>query len=110
MTLSTLASSGRLPAGVKVSRRFRSLNTPAPLIGVPPTAYVATPSLFDPVLEETGNAEAKEERANEAAQAAEATALHAVLDTLDKRPGRAYPGLTAGWGGTVKNLAASYEI
>jgi hypothetical protein len=40
-----------------------------PLIGVPPTEYVATPSLFDAVLEETGDADAKQDRADEAANA-----------------------------------------
>ena len=38
-----------------------------PYLGSPPTTYVATPSLFDAVLEETGTAEAKESRAEEAA-------------------------------------------
>lgn len=38
-----------------------------PYVGSPPTAYVATPSLFDAVLEETGTAEAKASRAEEAA-------------------------------------------
>ena len=38
-----------------------------PYLGSPPTTYVATPSLFDAVLEETGTAEAKESRAQEAA-------------------------------------------
>lgn len=40
-----------------------------PLIGVPPTEYVATPSLFDAVLEETGDADAKQDRAAAAAEA-----------------------------------------
>jgi stage V sporulation protein D (sporulation-specific penicillin-binding protein) len=37
-----------------------------PIVGAPPTAYVATPSLFDPVLEETGTEAAKQERADRA--------------------------------------------
>jgi cell division protein FtsI/penicillin-binding protein 2 len=47
-----------------------------PLIGVPPTEYVATPSLFDAVLEETGDADAKQDRA------AEAAAAQTVLDEI----------------------------
>ncbi|MCZ6544962.1 MAG: penicillin-binding protein 2, partial [Chloroflexi bacterium] len=38
-----------------------------PYLGSPPTTYVATPSLFDAVLEETGTAEAIASRAEEAA-------------------------------------------
>ena len=49
-----------------------------PLIGVPPTQYVATPSLFDAVLEETGSADAKQDRADEAGEA------QAELDEIRK--------------------------